>query len=196
MKWRDLAEESCSVARSVAVIGDRWTLMILRDCFLGVRRFEDFERRLGISRSIIADRLKTLVDEGVLRKQAYQERPFQTLGLYTGLYILITALSLPGAAVMTLAGGAIFGLWVGAPVAVISASIGATLAFWMARYVFRDVVQRHFGNRLAAIDAGIKRDGAFYLFTLRLIPIFPFFVINVLMGLTAIRTATLSIGRS
>jgi len=91
---------------------------------------------------------------------------------------------------MTLAGGAIFGLWVGVPVAVISASIGATLAFWMARYVFRDMVQRHFGNRLAAIDAGIKRDGAFYLFTLRLIPVFPFFVINVLMGLTAIRTAT------
>ena len=134
--------------------------------------------------------LETLKNSRDELKQAYQARPFQTLGLYTGLYILITALSLPGAAVMTLAGGAIFGLWVGAPVAVISASIGATLAFWMARYVFRDMVQRHFGNRLAAIDAGIKRDGAFYLFTLRLIPIFPFFVINVLMGLTAIRTAT------
>ena len=140
-----------------------------------------------LGRFISLETLKNSRDE---LKQAYQERPFQTLGLYTGLYILITALSLPGAAVMTLAGGAIFGLWVGAPVAVISASIGATLAFWMARYVFRDMVQRHFGNRLAAIDAGIKRDGAFYLFTLRLIPIFPFFVINVLMGLTAIRTAT------
>ena len=142
---------------------------------------------LDLGRFISLETLKNSRDE---LKQAYQERPFQTLGLYTGLYILITALSLPGAAVMTLAGGAIFGLWVGAPVAVISASIGATLAFWMARYVFRDMVQRHFGNRLAAIDAGIKRDGAFYLFTLRLIPIFPFFVINVLMGLTAIRTAT------
>ncbi|HEY6043450.1 MAG TPA: FAD-dependent oxidoreductase [Nitrosospira sp.] len=140
-----------------------------------------------LGRFISLETLKNSRDE---LKQAYQERPFQTLGFYTGLYILITALSLPGAAVMTLAGGAIFGLWVGAPVAVISASIGATLAFWMARYVFRDMVQRHFGNRLAAIDAGIKRDGAFYLFTLRLIPIFPFFVINVLMGLTAIRTAT------
>ena len=142
---------------------------------------------LDLGRFISLETLKNSRDE---LKQAYQERPFQTLGLYTGLYILITALSLPGAAVMTLAGGAIFGLWVGAPVAVISASIGATLAFWMARYVFRDMVQRHFGNRLAAIDAGIQRDGAFYLFTLRLIPIFPFFVINVLMGLTAIRTAT------
>ena len=75
MKWSDLAQERCSVARSVAVIGDRWTLMVLRDCFLGIRRFEDFERRLGISRSIIAERLKTLTDEGVLRREAYQDRP-------------------------------------------------------------------------------------------------------------------------
>jgi DNA-binding HxlR family transcriptional regulator len=75
MRWTDLAEQDCSVARTVAVIGDRWTLMILRDLFLGVRRFEDFERRLGISRSIIADRLKTLVDEGALRREAYQDRP-------------------------------------------------------------------------------------------------------------------------
>ncbi|WP_293678562.1 helix-turn-helix domain-containing protein [uncultured Phenylobacterium sp.] len=75
MKWTDLPDEDCSVARSVAVIGDRWTLMILRDLFLGVRRFEAFERRLGISRSIIADRLKKLVDEGVLRRDAYQENP-------------------------------------------------------------------------------------------------------------------------
>ena len=75
MKWAELAEQRCSVARSVAVIGDRWTLMLLRDCFLGIRRFEDFERRLGISRSIIADRLKILTDEGVLRREVYQERP-------------------------------------------------------------------------------------------------------------------------
>jgi DNA-binding HxlR family transcriptional regulator len=75
MRWRDLSDETCSVARSVAVIGDRWTLMILRDCFLGVRRFEEFERRLGISRSIIAERLKRLTDEGVLRRDAYQQNP-------------------------------------------------------------------------------------------------------------------------
>jgi DNA-binding HxlR family transcriptional regulator len=77
MKWRDLPDQACSVARSVAVIGDRWTLMILRDCFLGVRRFEDFERRLGISRSIIAERLKHLVEEGILRREAYQARPLR-----------------------------------------------------------------------------------------------------------------------
>lgn len=75
MKWDDLAEEPCSVARSLAVIGDRWTLMILRDCFLGVRRFEAFQARLGISRTIVADRLKLLVEEGVLRKAPYQETP-------------------------------------------------------------------------------------------------------------------------
>lgn len=75
MKWDALSEEPCSVARTVAVIGDRWTLMILRDCFLGVRRFEDFQARLGISRTITAARLKGLVDEGVLRKVAYQDRP-------------------------------------------------------------------------------------------------------------------------
>lgn len=75
MKWSQLAEQPCSVARSVSVIGDRWTLMILRDCFLGIRRFDDFERRLGISRSIIADRLKHLVEEGVLRRDEYQQNP-------------------------------------------------------------------------------------------------------------------------
>ena len=75
MKWHELADQPCSVARSVAVIGDRWTLMILRDCFLGVRRFDAFEQRLGISRGIIAERLRTLIDEGVLRREAYQQQP-------------------------------------------------------------------------------------------------------------------------
>lgn len=75
MKWDELGEERCSIARSVAVIGDRWTLMVLRDCFLGVRRFEAFQERLGISRTIIADRLKHLTDEGVLCRSQYQERP-------------------------------------------------------------------------------------------------------------------------
>ena len=75
MKWDDLAAQPCSVSRSLAVIGDRWTLMILRDCFLGVRRFEAFQARLGISRSIVTDRLRVLVEEGVLRREAYQANP-------------------------------------------------------------------------------------------------------------------------
>lgn len=77
MKWDDLANEPCSVARTVAVIGDRWTLMILREVFLGIRRFEDFQARLGISRTITAERLKALVDEAVLKKVAYQDRPLR-----------------------------------------------------------------------------------------------------------------------
>ena len=75
MKWNELAAETCSVARAVAVIGDRWTLMILRDCFLGVRRFDDFQARLEISRTVTAQRLKGLTDEGVLERVAYQARP-------------------------------------------------------------------------------------------------------------------------
>jgi DNA-binding HxlR family transcriptional regulator len=74
MRWNELGDERCSIARTVSVIGDRWTLMILRDCFLRVRRFEAFEERLGITRHILADRLKKLVDEGVLKKVPYQDR--------------------------------------------------------------------------------------------------------------------------
>lgn len=75
MKWDDLAAQPCSIARALAVIGDRWTLMILRDCFLGVRRFEVFQQRLGISRTIVTDRLRVLVEEGVLRRETYQQNP-------------------------------------------------------------------------------------------------------------------------
>lgn len=77
MKWDSLSTEPCPVARTVAVIGDRWTLLLLRDCFLGVRRFEDFQSRLGISRTIITERLGALVDEGVLHRAPYQERPLR-----------------------------------------------------------------------------------------------------------------------
>ncbi|MCW5748446.1 MAG: helix-turn-helix transcriptional regulator [Alphaproteobacteria bacterium] len=75
MRWRELDREACSVARTVAVIGDRWTLLVLRDCFLRVRRFEDFQARLGITRHVLADRLRKLVKQGVLRRVAYQQRP-------------------------------------------------------------------------------------------------------------------------
>ncbi len=75
MRWRDLKDESCSMARTLSVIGDRWTLMILRDCFVGLRRFEQFETSLGITRHVLADRLKKLVDEGVLKKVPYGEAP-------------------------------------------------------------------------------------------------------------------------
>ena len=77
MRWNELSEENCSMARTVSVIGDRWTLLILRDCFLRVRRFEDFQERLGITRPILASRLKKLVDEFVLVKVPYQQRPLR-----------------------------------------------------------------------------------------------------------------------
>ncbi|MEC9433833.1 MAG: helix-turn-helix domain-containing protein [Pseudomonadota bacterium] len=75
MRWDDLAEQPCAIARTSAVIGDRWTMLILRDCFMGVRRFEAFQQRLGISRTVVTDRLAVLVREGVLRKVRYQDRP-------------------------------------------------------------------------------------------------------------------------
>jgi pyruvate/2-oxoglutarate dehydrogenase complex dihydrolipoamide dehydrogenase (E3) component/uncharacterized membrane protein YdjX (TVP38/TMEM64 family) len=104
--------------------------------------------------------------------------------------VVVTALSLPGAAVMTVAAGALFGLLQGTLLVSFASTIGATLAFLVSRYLLRDAVQQRFGSRLAAINRGIERDGAFYLFTLRLVPAFPFFLINLLMGLTPIKAWT------
>ncbi|TXH74008.1 bifunctional TVP38/TMEM64 family protein/FAD-dependent oxidoreductase [Thiobacillus sp.] len=120
----------------------------------------------------------------------YAATPFLVMGAYFAIYVAVTALSLPGAAVMTLAGGALFGLSVGTLLVSFASSLGATLAFLAARFVLRESVQHRFGDRLDALNAGIEKDGAFYLFTLRLVPLFPFFVINLLMGLTPIRTRT------
>ncbi|MBN8494167.1 MAG: FAD-dependent oxidoreductase [Burkholderiales bacterium] len=120
----------------------------------------------------------------------YQAHPLQVIGAFFGIYVAVTALSLPGAAILTLLGGAIFGLWVGTLVVSFASSLGATLAMLVSRYVLRDAVKSKFGTRLADIDRGIEREGAFYLFTLRLVPVFPFFVINLLMGLTSMKAAT------
>ena len=106
------------------------------------------------------------------------------------LYVAVTGLSIPGAAIMTLIAGALFGVLIGTIIVSFASTMGATLAFLSARFVLRDWVQGKFGERLRAIDEGLEKDGAFYLFTLRLIPVFPFFVINLLMGLTRIKTRT------
>jgi pyruvate/2-oxoglutarate dehydrogenase complex dihydrolipoamide dehydrogenase (E3) component/uncharacterized membrane protein YdjX (TVP38/TMEM64 family) len=116
--------------------------------------------------------------------------PGTTVAIYAAVYILVTALSLPGAAVMTLAGGAIFGLLWGTIIVSFASTIGATLAFLAARFLLRDTVQRRFGESMKSINAGVRRDGALYLFMLRLVPAFPFFVINLVMALTPIRTLT------
>ncbi len=117
-------------------------------------------------------------------------QPAKAALVYFLAYVAVTGLSLPGAAAMTLAGGAIFGLLWGTVLVSFASTAGATLAFLVSRFLLRDWVQRRFGERLRAIDAGIEREGGFYLFTLRLVPVFPFFVINLVMGLTAIRTRT------
>jgi pyruvate/2-oxoglutarate dehydrogenase complex dihydrolipoamide dehydrogenase (E3) component/uncharacterized membrane protein YdjX (TVP38/TMEM64 family) len=119
-----------------------------------------------------------------------EARPLIAIGGFFLLYVAVTALSLPGAAIMTLAAGAIFGLWRGTLIVSFASTIGASLAFLSSRTVLRDWVKARFGTRIAAIDRGIEKDGAFYLLTLRLIPAFPFFLINLAMGLTAMRLAT------
>jgi len=120
----------------------------------------------------------------------FNESPWRVAGSFFAIYIIVTALSLPGAAIMTLAAGALFGLGIGTVLVSFASSIGATLAFLVARFLLRDAVQQRFGDKLKAINDGIAKDGMFYLFTLRLVPVFPFFLINLVMGLTPIRTVT------
>ena len=123
----------------------------------------------------------------------YRDHPATMLAGYFVAYVAITGLSLPGAAIMTLAGGAVFGLLWGTVLVSFASTIGATVAFIVSRYILRDGIQRRYGDRLHAINEGIARDGAFYLFTLRLVPAFPFFVINLVMGLTAMRILTFAL---
>lgn len=131
-----------------------------------------------------------------LRQQREQLRAFTQdhlllmLAAYVGVYILMAAVSVPGAAIMTLAGGALFGVLLGTVAVSFASTIGATLAFLAARFLFRDAIQRRFGKRLKTINEGVTRDGAFYLLALRLVPAFPFWMINLVMALTPIRTWT------
>ena len=123
--------------------------------------------------------------------EAYLARhPVGTAAAFFAIYVAVTGLSLPGAAILTLVAGALFGLLWGTIIVSFASSIGATLAFLASRYVLRDAVQARFGDKLKPINAGVEREGAFYLFALRLVPAFPFFVINLVMGLTPIRTWT------
>ena len=136
-----------------------------------------------------------LTFESIKQQQAaieatYRSHPWQTVIGYFAFYVVVTAVSLPGAAAMTLVGGAVFGLGWGTLIVSFASSIGATLAFLAARFLLRDWVQQRFAAALQAINAGIARDGGFYLFTLRLIPVVPFFAINLALGLTPIRTWT------
>ena len=134
--------------------------------------------------------LEYLKQQQAVMDAFYERQPLTTALYYFLLYIVITGLSLPGAAILTLAGGAIFGLLWGTVIVSFASTIGATLAFLFSRYLFRDAIQGRFADKLTAINRGMAEEGAFYLFTLRLVPIFPFFIINLVMGLTPIRALT------
>ncbi|MGD0283303.1 MAG: TVP38/TMEM64 family protein [Dissulfurispiraceae bacterium] len=114
----------------------------------------------------------------------YADHRLMVIAAYMAIYILATSLSLPGAAIMTLAGGALFGLLTGTVIVSFASTIGATLACFVSRSVLRDWVQNKFNDKLKTVNEGIEKEGAFYLFTLRLIPVFPFWLINLVMGLT------------
>lgn len=142
---------------------------------------------LGLGQYLTLEYLKASQDKF---SELYTSNRLAVIATYMAIYITVTALSLPGAAVMTLAGGAMFGFWVGVIVVSFASTIGATLACFVARFLLRDWVQNKFGEKLSAINKGIEKEGAFYLFSLRLVPIFPFFVINLVMGLTSIKLLT------
>ena len=134
--------------------------------------------------------LQTLKAQQAAIADYREHNPVLSVAVYFVIYVAVTALSVPGAALLTLAGGAVFGVLWGTVIVSFASPLGATAAFLIARFLLRDWVGQRFGQRLTAIDEGIQREGAFYLFTLRLVPVFPFFLVNLLLGLTAMRTWT------
>jgi len=118
----------------------------------------------------------------------YSSRPFMVIASFFAIYVASTALSLPGAAILTLAAGAVFGLFTGTLIVSFASSIGATLAFLVSRFLLRDTIESKFGDKLQTFNDNIEKDGAFYLFTVRLVPVFPFFLVNLVMGLTKLKT--------
>jgi uncharacterized membrane protein YdjX (TVP38/TMEM64 family) len=142
---------------------------------------------LGLGQYLSLDYIKSSQEKFAL---IYTAHRLLVIAVYMTIYIVVTALSLPGAAVMTLAGGALFGFWLGVLIVSFASTIGATLACFVARFLLRDWVQNRVGEKLSKINKGIEKEGAFYLFSLRLVPIFPFFIINLAMGLTPMKLWT------
>ena len=140
----------------------------------------------------LADQLtiENLKAQQQLVDSQYQAAPLLVVSIFMAVYIAVTAASLPGAAILTLAAGAFFGVVLGTAIVSVASTVGATLAFLASRHLLRDWVQSRFGDRLKALNHGVERDGAFYLLSLRLVPVFPFFLVNLLMGLTPIKTMT------
>lgn len=138
--------------------------------------------------------LDSLKSNREILERWYESHAFQAVSIFVLLYIVQTALSLPGATIFSLAAGALFGPITGTVYAVFAATIGATLAFLVTRYIFRDAVSGRFGSRLSKINRELEREGFSYLLFLRLVPVFPFFLINLAAGLTAMRTQTFFFG--
>lgn len=150
---------------------------------------------LGLAAWFLLDLGQYLTLDALKAQQAafadfYAADPLLVVAAFFAVYVVLTALSVPGAAILTLAAGALFGTVLGTVIVSFASSIGATLAFLASRYLFRDAVQARLGTRLRGINEGVERDGSFYLFSLRLVPVFPFFAVNLVMGLTPIRTWT------
>jgi uncharacterized membrane protein YdjX (TVP38/TMEM64 family) len=159
----------------------RWLLALL---FLaGVGAFY----ALGLHRWLSWDALRGNLD--TLQERVREQRPLAAL-LFFLVYVAVTALSLPVAAPLSLLAGALFGRWLGTALVAVAATAGATLAFLSSRYLFRDLVQRKFSRRLTSVNEGVRREGAYYLFVLRLVPLFPFFLVNLGMGLTPLSVFT------
>ncbi|MBD1574019.1 FAD-dependent oxidoreductase [Vibrio sp. S17_S38] len=158
-------------------------LIVLIGIFLLITLFFTFD----LHHVLTLEGIKSRMDEF---SHWQRTSPFLVATVFFLIYIAVTALSLPGAAILTLAAGGLFGLATGLFIVSFASTIGATLAFLVSRYILRDTIEKKFSKRLKSINAGIEKDGAFYLFTLRLVPVFPFFLINLLMGLTKIKTLT------
>lgn len=164
---------SASPSSGLSSVRKKVIVVALLAAAVGVFILSDLDRLLSL------EALKSSVDH--FRQWQAHEPLLVGVGFFLA-YVLVVALSVPGAVVMTLGAGAVFGLGWGIVIVSFASSLGALLAFLVARHLLRDWVQERFANRLQAINAGVAREGAFYLFTLRLVPIFPFFLINLVMG--------------
>ncbi len=161
-----------------------WQKLILLLIFAGlVTLFFYFDLRRYLT-------LEQLQASRLQLQESYQEHFWSMIVGYVLAYILMAALSLPGAVILTLAGGAVFGPWLGTLLVSIGSTVGATASFLSSRYLIGQTIQEKFGDKLETINRGIREEGAFYLLSLRLIPAFPFFLVNLLMGLTTIPVRT------
>ena len=162
--------------------------MILKIVLLSIIASLPFVVKMyGLEHYLTLDYLKT---HQLYFQELYNSSPLATLGIYMAVYILTTALALPGATLLTLAAGALFGLGVGTAVVSLASTVGATLSFLLSGLLLRDWVEKKFARQFDLVNKGIQREGAFYLFTLRLIPLFPFFLVNLLVGLTRMKVTT------